>query len=105
MNIQFEYLYRDAGNFKNWGKVVFSNPNGIAVNDVASIAEKALIDKTYFVASKVGVPDLRFAEYIPHLDHDWHEVYVFLPTNNLPSDPHSRNIEEFIVSLQQALSV
>lgn len=25
MNIRFEYLYRDHGNLKNWGEIVFSN--------------------------------------------------------------------------------
>lgn len=105
MNVQFEYLYRDAGNFRNRGQVIFSNPNDIATDTVTAMAKKALIDETYFIASKVGVPDLHFAEYIPHLDLDWHEVYAFLPTNNPPTDPHSRNIEEFIVSLQQAISV
>ena len=105
MNVKFEYIYRDAGNFKNWGEVVFANPNGIAVDDVVSLTEKALIDKTFFSdilffnASKAGVPDLRFDKHIPDLDHDWHTVSALLPTDELPSDP--RNIEEFIESLRQ----
>ena len=101
MNIKLEYLYRDAGNFKNYGEVIFSNPNNIALDIIASMVEKVLIDNMYFVASKVGLPDLRFAEYIPHLDHDWHEVDALQPTNDLPNDPGHRNIEEFIESLRQ----
>ena len=26
MNLRMDYLYRDAGNYKNWGEVVFANP-------------------------------------------------------------------------------
>lgn len=63
MNVRFEYLYRDAGNFKNWGEVVFANPRNICADHVAAMAEKALrIDNLYFVASEVNVPDLHFAE-------------------------------------------
>ncbi len=29
MNIAFEYLYRDAGNYKNWNTVVFSNRDAV----------------------------------------------------------------------------
>jgi len=29
MNILFEYLYRDAGNNKKWGEVVFHNKENI----------------------------------------------------------------------------
>ena len=45
MNVRFEYLYRDAGNFKNWGELVFSNPHNINVDRVKSIAANVLIDQ------------------------------------------------------------
>lgn len=108
MNVKFEYLYRDAGNFKSWGEVVFANPNGLAIDVIGSMAEKALIDETFFPdilhfdASKAGVPDRRFDKYIPDLDHDWHEVSAFMLTDDPPNDPQRRKVEEFIESLQQA---
>jgi hypothetical protein len=104
MNIRFEYLYRDAGNFKNWGDLVFSNPHNIKADLIKSMAENVLIDQAYFVASKADVPDLHFKEYDEQLDHGWHEVQSFLPTKEAPNDPRGRSIEEFIESLRFAVS-
>jgi len=73
MNVRFEYLYRDAGNFKNWGEIIFSNPHNLNADFVSTIAEKVLIDGTYFVTSKAGAPDL----HDENLDHEWHEFYSF----------------------------
>ena len=103
MNVRFEYLYRDAGNFKCWGEVVFANPRNISADRVAAIAEKVLrADSLYFVASEVNVPDLLFAEWNKTLDHDWHEVHSFQTTDDAPNDPQERNIEDFIELLQHA---
>jgi hypothetical protein len=102
MNIRFEYLYRDAGNFKNWGEVVFSNPNEVPADAAALMAEKVLIDHAYFVAGRAGVPDLHFSECNEELDHSWHEAHAFLSTDEQPTDAWTRNIEEFIESLRSA---
>lgn len=102
MNVRFEYLYRDAGNFKNWGEVVFANPRNISTERVAEMAENVLIDHAYFVASNAGVPDLHFTERDDEIDHDWHEVHSFQSTNDDPNDSQSRDIEEFIESLRCA---
>lgn len=108
MNVRFEYLYRDAGNFKNWGEVVFSNPRDVPADTIASIVNQALIDRTFFIdhtffiATKVDVPDLHFSEHIEGLDHGWHEVHAFQPTDDPPNDVRSRNIEEFVESLRCA---
>jgi hypothetical protein len=104
MNVRFEYLYRDAGNFKNWGELVFSNPHNIEVDVVASMAENAFIEKTYFIASKVHIPDLHFEKYNKQLDHGWHEFHTFVATEETANDLLGRNIEEFIESLRYATS-
>ena len=103
MNVRFEYLYRDAGNFKNWGEVVFANPRNICADRAAAMAEKALrIDSLYFVASEVNVPDLHFEELSEALDHDWHEVHTFQVTDDAPNDPQGRDIEAFFQLLQRS---
>lgn len=108
MNIRFEYLYRDAGNFKNWGEVVFSNPHNVPADTIASIVNQALIDhiffidRIFFVAANVGVPDLHFSKHIEKLDHDWHEVHAFQPTDDPPNDVRNRDIEAFVESLRSA---
>lgn len=105
MNVRFEYLYRDAGNFKKWGEVVFSNPHDVPADTIASMADQVLIDRTFFVAAKADVPDLHFAEHNEELDHGWHEVHAFRLTDDSPNDVRSRNIEEFIDSLRSASTV
>jgi hypothetical protein len=102
MNIRFEYLYRDAGNFKNWGEVVFSNPHDVSAEIAASMAENVLIDRAFFVASKAGVPDLHFPEYNEERDHGWHEAHAFLPTDEPSNDAQARSIDEFLESLRAA---
>ncbi|MGZ8190001.1 MAG: hypothetical protein ACXWTS_02080 [Methylococcaceae bacterium] len=69
MNVRFEYLYRDAGNFKNWGEIIFANPNNIEIDFITKKAEDALIERLYFVASKADIPDLHFEQYNRQLDH------------------------------------
>lgn len=105
MNIRFEYLYRDAGNFKNWGEVIFSNPNNIDAGFTSSMAEQVLIERIYFVASKADIPDLHFSEYIEEVDHGWHEFHSFTLTDDAPNDLLGRNIEEFISSLRCASKI
>ena len=105
MNVRFEYLYRDSGNFKNWGEVVFSNPRCIPAGIIAARAEKVLIDRTFFVAAKADVPDLHFSDPNEDLDHGWHETHAFRPNDEPPSDARNRNIEEFVESLRSGLSV
>lgn len=109
MNVRFEYLYCDAGNFKNWGEVVFSNPRNVSPDTIASIVNQALMDRaffsdrTFFIATKVEVRDLHFSDHIEELDHGWHEVHAFQPTDDPPNDVRNRNIEEFVESLRSAL--
>ena len=99
MNIRFEYLYRDAGNFKRWGEVVFANPRRMTVEAVAGVVDTVLVDHCYFDASVAGVPDLHFPEHIDALDHGWHEVHEFVATSDAPNDAQSRTIEEFVTVL------
>jgi hypothetical protein len=98
MNVRFEYLYRDAGNYKNWGELVFSNPHKIDIDVMTLLIENALIEKSYFVASKAGIPDLHFEKYNEQLDHGWHEFHAFVATEDAANDLLGRNIEEFIES-------
>ncbi|QPJ64519.1 MAG: hypothetical protein G3M78_03545 [Candidatus Nitrohelix vancouverensis] len=99
MNICFQYLYRDYGNFKNWGDVIFSNPNGLDIGQIKSMLEKVLIDQAYFVASKVNVPNLYFEDYKENLDHVWHEFFSIEYTDEKPNDIYGRTIEKFVESI------
>jgi len=103
MNIRLEYQYRDAGNYKNWSEIVFSNPRNLVPEVVAQMAEDVRIDGEFFVASRAHVPDLHFPEWDLDLDHDWHQFAAFRPTDEAPNDSQHRTIDEFIEALRSPL--
>ena len=45
MAIVFEYLYRDGGNFKNWGEERFKNEQGLSLNESGTIVRECQIDE------------------------------------------------------------
>lgn len=73
MNIKFSYLYRDAGNYKAYGEVIFDNPDGIAVEELELILRSKLIDGQWFYARGWNLPDLHFEKWDEDLDHGFHE--------------------------------
>ena len=73
MNIEFSYLYRDAGNFKNFGTVVFANKNQTSLEKLNEMIKQRLVDEMFFDAVNTSVPSLFFDDYDEELDHDWHE--------------------------------
>lgn len=82
----FEYLYRDAANYKAWGALLLRGP--IRAGDVEAI-RGALDGGERFVAEDVGVPPLYerlWAQcgtgYAPDLDHLWHEFYDLRPATS-----------------------
>ncbi len=100
MNVRFKYLYRDAGNFKRWGEVVFSSAHNIGQDTLAAISGTALpLDGIYFLPDQVGVLSLHFEEWVENLDHDWHEIHSFELCDDLPNDLQGRDVEMFIQSL------
>jgi hypothetical protein len=100
VNVRFGYLYRDAGNFKRWGEVVFSNAHNIGQEALDTISSAALpLDGIYFLPDQIWVPSLHFEDWIKVLDHDWHEIHAFYLCGDLPNDLQTRDIEQFIQSL------
>jgi len=82
-NIKFNYLYRDAGNYKQFGNIVLSNLNIIALDLVEDIVRGNLIDGEFFNAHKWGVPPL-FFDTKNEDDHEWHEFERIEMTDEPP---------------------
>lgn len=95
MNIKLNYLYRDASNYKNFGSVVFSNPNHVALRNIESTIKKNLIDSEYFVAEIWQLPSLFFSEQNED-DHIWHEYESLEFTYE---NANSISIEDFLMRL------
>src|SRR5690606_41926148 len=70
MNIRFNYLYRDAGNYKQYGFVVFSNPHNLPLREVEQTIPSAPIDAECCNASRTTLPALREQEWYDRLDKE-----------------------------------
>ncbi len=71
----FEYLYRDASNYKSWGSVLLT---GVATPLEIQDLTRCLEDSSFFVAEQVRVPALYVALYAlsggqTEDDHAFHE--------------------------------
>lgn len=102
MNVLIEYLYRDAGNNKLWGDVIFSNKMNVDVARLDADIKKTLIDGEFFVAEEVFLPPLQFEKHDIELDHGWHEYFSVGVTAERPNDHLNRDICEFICMLKSS---
>ena len=99
MNIKLSYLYRDAGNFKEYGEVIFSNPNNLSISLVSDKFRSTLLYGLYFIAHEVNIPDLRPLDWNDELDHLWHELGDVSLTADASNEKMNRSIDEFLVDL------
>ncbi|WP_295721081.1 hypothetical protein [Mucilaginibacter sp.] len=72
-NIQFNYLYRDAGNYKIYASVIFANPGNISLTELSALIQSKLIDQIWFYAGDWRLPDLRSETFNDDIDPAWHE--------------------------------
>ncbi|APY08319.1 hypothetical protein BWZ20_08410 [Winogradskyella sp. J14-2] len=91
-NLAFEYLHRDNGNYKQFGRLVFNNPNQIDVTVATLKIKEKLIDKMFFYPSKVGVREFNKVDFAFNME--WYEFVKFSTTNEKPTEVI--NIENFI---------
>jgi len=82
-HIKFEYLYRDDGNYKTFGEIVFSNPNRLSLEFIIQRIVSNLIEGTWFNPDKWGIPRLSFHQHNPFGIYDclWYEFVWIYPTN------------------------
>ena len=99
MPIRFEYLYRCAGNYKQWGEVFLSNPKDRPVEELESDIRAKLIDGEFFIAEQIGVPTLYFEETDPELDHGWHEFWDLKVVEQTPAGATGASVEEVLLRL------
>ena len=93
MNTIFGYLYRDAGNYKFYNKLVLK---GVLTSDQIV---PYLKESTYFIPSEVGMLDIQPDQFSLD-DHIWHEVDDIRVTTEEPSCDLSAHtvIEKFKIA-------
>ena len=100
-NARFDYLYRDASNYKAWGSVVFG---GVITEDLRRRLLRALETSEFFIAHQVRVPEL-FGGMLhwprEQDDHCWHEFSAVELTDEEANDRYHRTLEEFILEVER----
>ncbi|WP_081209221.1 hypothetical protein [Salegentibacter sediminis] len=103
-NIEFEYRYRDAANYKTYGGIVFSNMHKLSIEDIKDSIKKILIDGEYFYPSPLGIPTFETSLINLDINPTWYEFTEVEVTEEKVSD--NRDITEFIEDLKhQKLAV
>jgi len=100
MAIVFVYLYRDGGNFKNWGEACFKNEQGLSLEEIDARIRESLIDGMYFSAEQVGLPTLYFEERNDALDHEWHEFDQVREDEERTVAPTDIDVGDFLKKLK-----
>lgn len=94
----FDYMYRDAGNFKAFGTIILEGRLRAADRE---IIRSRLSNREFFVAEQVGVPPLyqelyRWSEGATKSDHCWHEFVGFRCIAAPENDPSRIKTSEFV---------
>ncbi|MDP1727259.1 MAG: hypothetical protein Q8M15_10790 [Bacteroidota bacterium] len=97
-NIKFNYLYRDAGNYKIFGSVIFENPDNISLSEIETNIKQCLIYREFFDPIKLNIPQLAFAEIDEEVDHNWNEFQSIELT--LESITDKRAINYFLKEME-----
>lgn len=97
-NLKFSYFYRDAGNYKKYGDVTFSNPDELGAGLVEESLRKHFLDECLFVAEQIRVPEcfLYSRGNATSDDHCFHELERIEVTEEGSNDSIYRSAKEFL---------
>ncbi len=103
MNIEFRYMYRDMGNFKNYGEVVFGNRLNFNPEEIRKQIFRFLGSDHIIKASDLRIPDLYFKNfpYDPELDHEMHEFFEVSESELPASDAIQRDIADLLLDMKK----
>jgi hypothetical protein len=100
-NIKFTYLYRDAGNYKKWADVVFSNPDGLSPARITEALLMSFLTDGLFIAHQIRIPEVFLSsdQGLTLDDHCFHEFSGVEVSSNAPNDKYVRSIALFIAEV------
>ena len=91
-NLKLNYRYRDAGNYKQFGSVVFSNSSNLSLDEATKLIQEKLISSEFFVPKEWKLPTLHLHPYDPELDHEYHEFEIWELTDDAPTDKREASV-------------
>lgn len=98
LNLKLNYRYRDAGNYKQFGSVIFENPSRLSIEEATKLIQEKLISSEFFVPIDWNLPTLYFHSYDPELDHEYHEFESWEETYEQAND--TRDVRDFLNGIQ-----
>ena len=100
-NVEFSYLYRDGGNYKKFGRVVFSNPEQLSPEALEIELRQVFWEDDLFIASQIRVPEVFLYSdgKLSSDDHCYHEFGGLRATEELANDKHNRSISAFLAEV------
>lgn len=104
MNVKFNYLYRDAGNYKSWGAVIFRNPGCLEISEIEKRLRGAFFQYDLFIADQIGVPEVFLYEAGNATEDDvcFHEFGSIELINEASTDASDRTISDFLKTVEHA---
>lgn len=73
MNIKLNYLYRDGANYKQYHYEVYTNLQGLSLEEIERRLREQLIDGEWFYNHNWDLKDLHYHAWDNEIDHTWHE--------------------------------
>lgn len=98
LNLKLNYLYRDGANYKQFGSVVFANPNFLTPQKATGQLRQKLISNEFFLPQEWKLPRLQYYPYNAQIDHDYHEFESFEWTEEEVTD--GRKVEGFLEEIE-----
>ena len=100
--MKFNYLYRDAGNYKKWGEVIFRNSEEMSIEEVSTRLAKGFDSGSLFIAGQIDIPEVfLYLEWDLSVDdHCFHEFYSIEQSVELPTDTRGRSIRIFVEEVE-----
>jgi hypothetical protein len=106
-NARFKYMYRDGANYKKWGTVIFSNPEGVSLASIQARLQNAFLADDTFVADQIRIPEVfLFPDWpIDQNDHCLHEFVSLEDTSDATNDKYARSILAFVLEIETAAKI
>jgi hypothetical protein len=100
-NVSFEYLYRDASNYKDNGWIVLQGDR-MSVREANKRLSSAFDSGLYFIADQIDIPEVFLWKLYPVSDDDhcWHEFEGLERTTAQATDP--RSLTEFVEAVENS---